>query len=157
MASVVSPRDLSELLTMLLGREATVRPAAAPWNTGEAAVFGTYLSEDGDWTGVFAADLPGAVATGAALSLLPATVAAKAIENGSAPPQVMDNVHEVMNVVASLLNRPGRVHCRLHDVGPPQTTDEVVAGILGAPTCERLDLEVAVEGYGTGRILLATI
>jgi hypothetical protein len=87
--------------------------------------------------------LPLALATGAALTRIPAGVVAEAATSGTVPEQILANHREVLNVLGQLLNG---LHVALGDVlvSPKQGA----VAITSKPESS-LDMELSVAGHGT--------
>ena len=86
---------------------------------------------------------------GAALALLPRTRVLEAVEAGEVPADVAENLHEVFNVGANLLNAPDQPHLKLAEVlVGADVGDELVHALTWA--AERVDLAIDVPGFGAG-------
>jgi hypothetical protein len=144
--------EVRDLLATLLGRDVVVGPAAplAPGPRGPATI-GVYVDDLLRITAVLCTDLALSARAGAALGLLPVTVAEAAIESRSLDEGLRENLYEVLNVSTSLFNAPGADHVRLyamHAAGDPLPPDAQARALtLG----RRLDLAVGIGGYGSGR------
>ena len=152
MSALPDPKDISELFTILLGKQVTVKsgaPAANP-NGGTLAV---YSDDDGAVGAVALSDLPLASNAGAALSMIPAGMAEESIKAGTLAENLADNWHEVLNVASQLFNAGNGHRVKLADIHPAAEPPSAAAGLLGAPGA-RLDLEVAIVGYGSGTLSL---
>jgi hypothetical protein len=91
----------------------------------------------------------------AALSLIPAAVANEAVRKGVLVDNVADNLHEVANVMASLFNHDGATHIKLREViTAPEVIPPMLPAAMGRATA-RFDLNIAVQGYGAGTLVLA--
>lgn len=153
-----SPKDVRDMLEELLGKDITVGdgppPSAAEVQKAAVAV---YVDDTNQVAGVGGMDLPLASWVGAAIGLIPKGGAEACIEDGELSKLVGENVREVTNVMAALLNREGAPHLRLEKEscylpGTPAPADvqaRLVA--LGA----RLDLAVTVAGYGSGKLWIS--
>ena len=65
---------------------------------------------------------------------------------------MLENLHEVFNVGASIFNRPGGPHVKLHNVHEPgEALPGDVRGWLAQPGA-RLDVAIEVPRYGEGRL-----
>jgi hypothetical protein len=147
-------KDVRDLLEGMLGREVEVRTGGAmvnPQADGGAQV-GAYVDRLGALRAVVVADLPLAARVGAAIALMPAGGAEVAIEESRLSPALFDNAYEILNVMASLFNVGDAPHVKLDGCWAP-------GGALPADVAQwvltyvrRLDLDVDVKGYGTGRL-----
>jgi hypothetical protein len=97
-------------------------------------------------------DLGAAAYTGAALALLPPGGAQDAVEeDGELTGMLVEALHEVVNVLASLLNAPGAPHSRLYKLyAPGEDLPADIQGMLA--NVNRLDLGLQVPGYGRGAL-----
>ncbi|HMO10410.1 MAG TPA: hypothetical protein PKB06_02640 [Actinotalea sp.] len=148
-----------ELLEGMFGRDVdgktgsgAVNPAAAP-----GAMVGVYTDDKLATRAIVIADLPLAAYGGAALALIPVRQAEEAIEAGLLPEALSENFGEVLNVAASWFNVEGAPHVKLYgtfqpgEVLPPDIQKWVLAFV------RRLDLELAVAGYGSGRLSILAL
>ena len=152
-APIPDPKPVRDLLGDLLGRQVEVRPGEplSP-EDAELTTMAVYVDDTLTMRLVGVADLPFAAYAGAAIGLVPPGGAEIAIEERSMPASVQENFYEVLNICAALFNVDEAPHVKLHAVHfpgeqvPPQAT--TLACVLG----RRLDLEVDIAGYGTGRL-----
>ncbi|MGI5169984.1 hypothetical protein ACQEU3_37090 [Spirillospora sp. CA-253888] len=157
MSIIPNPKDVKDLLDDLLGRPATVGvadpPVAADLNRALVAL---YVDASQRLTAVLGMDLPLAACAGAAIGLIPKGGAEAAIEDGELSPMIGENVSEVCNILAGLLNnQPGATHMKLYQVHMPgeQAPADAVSRLLALGA--RLDLAIEIGGYGTGRFWLS--
>src|SRR5437867_220849 len=106
-----TPESVAYILANLLGKRVTARKAA-PTSLGPpaAAVIALYACDDGSPGAVAVSDLGFACHAGAALSLIPVSMATESIAAGFVAEAILDNLHEVFNVCAKLFNRSGSRH-----------------------------------------------
>jgi hypothetical protein len=152
-ALLPSPKDVRDLVGGLLGREVAVAPGRPVVPTDEVrAAVGVYVEDNLQLAAVLAVDLPLAAALGAALGLVPVPVAHEAVETGVLPPTIWENVSEVLNVAAALLNSNTGVHVRLYRSYSPDVlpANDVAALLRGFG--HRLDLRLDVTGSGAGSL-----
>jgi hypothetical protein len=150
MSTVPAPAilDVRRLLNGLLGRPADVKDSGP--GTAPPAVVGIYTLDTGNLVAACTCDLPLTAAIGAALSLMPPGVAAESVRRGKPSPEILDNLSEVLNVGASLLNKPGNPHVVYKSlIDSPATADPAVAKLMAAPAA-RANFAVSVTGYGNG-------
>lgn len=141
---------IKDLLSMVVGSEVTVQYAARPGlDAGNVGALARYVDDDGVLRAVAACDLLVANSLGAALALLPVARVHEAVAAGEVPADVAENLHEVFNVGANLLNAPDRPHLKLADVSVGADVDaELVRALTWA--AERVDLDIEVPGFGSG-------
>lgn len=147
-----SAKEVRDLLTDLLGKEVEIGPAAplAPSNRRPASI-AVYVDDLLRVSALIALDLSLSAHLSAGIGLVPPKTADAAVEEGTLPEVLRENLHEVLNIGASLYNSvPGADHLRLHAVhhaGDRIPTDVLVMALtLG----RRTDLRVGVPLYGEG-------
>ncbi len=156
MYEIPPAKAVKDLLQGLLGRDVTVSPAdpLKAADLGKTAV-AVYVDDKLKLSAVAGLDLRLAANVGAAIGLVPPGGALACVEDNELSPMIAENFTEVCNVLTTLLNREGAPHLKLHQVflpgqdAPGDATVRLLA--LGA----RLDLDVAVTGYGSGRFALS--
>jgi hypothetical protein len=147
-----APKDVRDLLEDLLGRE-VVLGATSPFAPGpyHPATIGTYVDNSLRVAALIALDLGLSAHAAAAIGLVPAAGAEDARKAGSLGRGLRGNVHELLNVAASLFHTHDVGHLRLygvHHAGDPVPQHvQAHALILG----RREDLTVDIAGYGKGR------
>jgi len=144
-----SSMAVRELLERLLGRE--VETVACPPPVTPTAVLGLYVGDRDRMSSVLTLDLPLAAYLGSSMALLPPGVAEAAIADGELPPDLAENVGELLNVLTAALNAHSGPHQRLYRsyLGAEAPADAAAhSRALG----NRLDLAVTVPGYGTGTL-----
>jgi len=142
----------------LLGRPVTVAKDASPAPRGYPTAGAIYASGDGETGAILACDLVAAASLGAALSRMPPGRVDDAIRAGQLDELLLDNFHEIANVITRLFNPPA-----MQAVRPtPLVLATVYAGpdaaaSLGmlAKARTRVDASLIVQGYRAGRVTLA--
>jgi hypothetical protein len=157
MYAIPPSKAIKDLLEGLLGRDVEVAPAD-PVLAGDLAgsAVAVYVDDSMTLSAVAGLDLSLAANVAAAIGLVPPGGAQACIEDRELSPMLAENVTEVCNVLTTLLSRDGGPHLRLHQMylpGQAAPTD-VAARLLAVGS--RLDLAVAVNGYGSGRFSLST-
>jgi len=152
-APIPDPKPVRDMLGDLLGRQVEVRPGEplSPEDT-ELTTMAVYVDDTLTMRLVGVADLPFAAYAGAAIGLVPPGGAEIAIEERSMPKTVQENFYEVLNICAALFNAEGAPHVKLHAVHFPGEHVPPQAASLACVLGRRLDLEVDIAGYGTGRL-----
>jgi hypothetical protein len=147
--------DVRDLLSDLLGRSIVVdKVARITLDDDESAVVAEYVTDDGSVGALCVVDAPLAMRCGAALSMVPSSVADEAVKRAELPDQLLENWKEVANVFAQLLNGPKTPHLRLQALHPlPGDVPQPVDALLRAPEFRR-DFELRIEDYGAGRFSL---
>jgi hypothetical protein len=111
-----------------------------------------YTDDQGQTAVVTAMDLPLAAWTGASIGLVPAGGAQDQVEDGELTPAVKENLFEVLNIFSALFNKPNAPHLKITTMYPPGEAPPLDLGVLLKSLGMRLDLEVTVAGYGSGKI-----
>ena len=151
--------EVRELLEGLLGRdvEAVVGVGAIDPRQHPGAMVGAYVDDTLQLRALVVADVPLCAYVGASIALVPPTAAAQCVEDGLLTPNLYDNTSEVLNVAASLFNADGAPHVRLYEAYAPR---EMLPGDIAkwvTAFVARLDMEVTIAGYGTGRLSVLVI
>lgn len=145
--------DIRELLTELLGREVTVARSEGPTGPG-GAVVADYVTDEGHPAAAVACDLRFAVRAGGAITLVPPPAAEEALAEGSLTPTLIENLREILNVMARLLNSAQTPHVRLRDVYPPGSQAPIETARLVAQPADRRSFDIEITGYGPGRLTI---
>lgn len=148
-------KSVRDLLAELLGREVTVAPGV-PFVADDidTTLVALYVDDAVRMTALVGLDLPLAAFTGAAIGLVPPGGAEACVEDGALTPMVAENVAEVCNVLTTLYHRDGAPHLRLYQVHQPGDAVPSDAAAHLVALGRRLDLQVEIAGYGTGRMAL---
>jgi hypothetical protein len=149
------PDAVARTLTNLLGRTVTAKRASAP-SAAKSQAVAVYSTATAPAAVVCLVDLPLACSLGAALSMIPAPVAAQSARVGQIAPNLLENLGEVMNVCAALLTAGGSVRLALAQVVPPGKPLPAEAAALRTRPGGRLDLEIAISGYEAGGLAILT-
>ena len=97
-------------------------------------------------------DLPGAARIGGALGMLPRGGVDDAIDEQDVSGMLRDNCYEVLNVLAATFNGAGAPHVRLYEMYGPDAPVPADVAALTARSGERLDVVLAIAGYGDARV-----
>lgn len=147
----IRPEAVANLLRDLVGRNVTaqkltpVRPIQL-----DAPTTGIYWDDGGSPLALCRFDITLAASAAAALTLIPRDVVLEATTARVLPGLLQENLHEILNVCAQLLNHGSFCHVVLHEVF---AGSDLPADIKESPT-ESVDLEVNIQGYGGGRLQL---
>ena len=158
MTSLPPAKAVRDLLLDLLGRNVDVAPGDpyAP-EGGERATLAVYVDDAMRTRAVAVADLPFSAYAGAAIGLVPAGGAEAAIEDRALSTAIEENLYEVLNICAALLNAEGAPHVKLYGMYGPGTVPPVDVSGFARTIGRRLDLQVTVTGYGAGRLSLVLV
>lgn len=151
-----TPADVRAMLEPLTGRDLDMAPGPpfAPGPHAPATV-AAYISDQGVLRATVTLDLALSAALGGSLALTPPSAVAEAVAEGALSELMREGLDEVANIVAALFNQDNAVHLRLDRVYHPgaELPRPVRAHCLTLG--KRLDLSIAVAGYGAGRFGLA--
>lgn len=156
MTNLPPTKLIKDVLDGLLGRDVSVTPADAL--TSADAVGGAlaqYIDDGGALGAVAGWDLPAAAYIGAAVALVPVGGAEAAIEDRYVAENLLENLGEVSNVLASVFQIRGNPHLRLEQMYRPINTAPDSAIQLLYALGHRVDLSVDVPGYGAGRLAVS--
>jgi hypothetical protein len=150
-----APKDVRDMLAGLVGKGVTVSPGApvTPAENRPVAV-AVYVDPQMTINALCLMDLGASAYTAGALALLPPGGCQDAVEeDGELSGMLVEALHEVVNVLAALLNTPGAPHSKLHKLyAPGEDLPGDIVGMLAA--FNRIDLVVDVQGYGKGNLSL---
>ncbi|GGI08136.1 hypothetical protein GCM10011354_27590 [Egicoccus halophilus] len=145
-----------DLLRDLLGRSVTVRGAGAQELRPERPSYlAGYRFDDGKAAAVAVADLDLAAAMAASIAMLPPMETRTQVqEAGELDEELLEFLHEVVNVAAKLMNSPTTPHVVFRELVPvPGEVAEDLVSIAREPS-RRQDWHVTVDGYGEGLLTL---
>jgi hypothetical protein len=135
------------LLEDLVGRAVELSDAG-PVPSRPSNVVAVYVTDQLAMTAVAVLDLAGAARLGGALGMLPRGVVADAVDEGELSAMLQDNCCEVLDVLSAVFKAAGAPHVRLYEVyGPNDSLPSDVAS-FGQVLGDRLDVVLAIAGYG---------
>jgi CheY-like chemotaxis protein len=150
----IAAQDVRELLTALLDRPVTVSPGRRVMPTQDDPVsVATYVDQARRVSALCLMDLALSGYTAGALALLPVGGVQDALDEKEFGVALTESLHEVANIVSSVLNAPGTPRSTLAKLYAPgdYVPEELLVSASGF---ERLDLQVTVPGYGKGAMSL---
>ncbi|MBO9520199.1 MAG: hypothetical protein J7518_01575 [Nocardioidaceae bacterium] len=153
-----SPKDVLDLLEGLLGRDVTV-DLTSPYSPepGDRAAHAVYVDDRLTVRAVAVCDLAFSAYAGAAIGLVPPGGAQDAVAERLLTPSMEENLYEVLNVCAALLNAEGHPHVKLYAMHSPMTAPPQDVAAMGQVLGRRLDLSVTIAGYGQGRLSIVGV
>lgn len=147
------PKEVRDLLGGLLGREVELRTAPPlVVSRKRPASAGVYVDTRMVVRAVVVCDVPLSAYAAAAIALLPPPATVASIEAGALDEALAENLHEVLNVAASLFNVPDAPHLKLHALHPAGQPLPADVHARTLTLGRREDLAVDVPGYGSGRL-----
>jgi hypothetical protein len=158
MASLPPVKLIKDVLDGLLGRDVVLAPGE-PMVSVDAigGALAVYIDDRNALQAVAGWNLPAAANVGAAVALVPRAGAEAAIEDQYLPDNLLENLNEVSNVLASIFQIPGNPHLRLHETYCPVAAAPNDAYELLFRLGNRIDLAIDVPSYGTGRFALSML
>ena len=146
-----------DLLRDLLGRPVTVRPGPDQVLDGAATShLAGYRLDEGEAAALVVVDQSLAIGMGAALGMVPISEARAEVEQGGGRLEgdLLEFLHEVVNIGAKLFNSPGTPHVLLRElVAVPGDVPKDLADLATTPTV-REDWLVTIEDHGEGLVTL---
>jgi two-component system chemotaxis response regulator CheY len=145
-----SANHLLQVLETLLGRAVGATESMNQVRGESAALVWTYVFADGGLAAAAAVDLRLAAILAAGFGMLPQSRVTDAVDAGSVPPDLEDNLREVFNILVSLYTPMSDEHIGLGTIwGHGVELPADVADLLSCRT-RRLDAVVSLPGYGQG-------
>lgn len=156
MASLPTPKEVSDALTMLLRRN--VKATAVQLKPATIKMAGLYGSgNDTPAIAACMADLNFAAYAGAAFSMIPADAARDCIKANELDEMMQDNFGEVLNVFSRLFGEQDNKRILLQNkVFPPSALPDQASQSLAAGD-KKHDMEIEIDGYGKGVIAMRLI
>jgi hypothetical protein len=145
--------QVGRLLTGLLGKPVQAKIAKpAPVSPQAILYWGLYVDQESRIRWACSCDLSCAANAGAALSVFPLARAKENIAAGKLEPALEENLTEVLNILAQILNISGQTHLRYARmlVEKGQIPAEIRSGVQSKTAAA--DFEINVTGYGGGRL-----
>jgi len=141
---------VAAMLENLLGREVYVSDG----DSGESLWSGRYVTRDDQLAVVGLADIRMVAYAGSALSMVPPGTAQDVVKDGDPTSAMLENLHEVLNVAASLMMDAGSDHVRLDGIGPVASLDAGATDLIADGT--GTSFVVDIDGYGKGGLSFVT-
>lgn len=153
---VPRPDAVQEILGDLLGRTVKVTPAEPlVLERDTPAVVADYHSDAGPLAVVCITDLRLSNMLGAALTMVPASTVEDAVKKWQIEETNLENLAEVVNIMARLFNSDDTPHLRWKAVNKlPGSLESTLSELVKSPLGRR-DYEVEIDEYGTGRMAIA--
>jgi hypothetical protein len=153
---MVQAERIGRLMEDLLGRKVNAKKIA-PMNLSstDQILTAVYESDEGNAVAACACDLDLVINAGAALCLIPVYEVQAAVKAKKWEPSLVENFKEVLNICARLFCEPGLKRVKLGDVCFGADPKPAKAAALLAKPAWRVDVELSITGYGTGRMMIA--
>ncbi len=149
------PDAIQQIIGDLLGRDVTVTATTTMvLERDTPAVVSDYVNDEGNIVAACITDLRLSNALGAALTLVPAAEVEAAVQKWKIEGANLDNLAEIVNIMARLFNHDDCTHLRWEKAHPlPGELPSGTAALLEKPLARR-DYEVNVEEYGAGTLAI---
>ena len=139
------------LVEGLVGRDVDLTDGV-PVPSDPTNVVAVYVTDKLTVSAVAVVDLAGAARLGGALAMLPSGGVDDAIDEGDLPAMLAENCYEVLNVLSAVFNVPDAPHVRLYQMHAPGAALPTDVAALCGTSGNRLDLALAIAGYGPARL-----
>jgi hypothetical protein len=149
-----SGHDVARHLRMLLGQavQAGLVRRDDVANEGDGFV-GLFQTDEGILEASCHLDIPLAAGAGCGLSLLSPRVAQTAVESSDFSPPLVENIHEILNVLGGLKNGAGLPHVMLRQVLRTRDASDMEREEWMQLPLEG-SIEVTIALYGSGRMTI---
>ncbi len=152
---VPTAESIGEFLESLLGTKVEAhRVEATTFDPKAPLVAAVYASEAGAPVGVWLCDLAFSASAGAALCVIPAEQAAECAKSGLLSEQFAENVKEVFNVGSRFFTGPTVPRTKLQNMHLPPGPLPPAVRMTMAKAPNRLNVDLAITGYPSGRATL---
>lgn len=151
--------DIRELFEGLLGRdvEAELGTGAVDPHKHPGAMVGVFVDDALQLKAIILADLALTAYAGAAIALMGVRAAEDVLKSELLSPVLYDNASEILNVAASLFNAAGAPHVRLYEAYAPREVLPADVDKWVLSFVSRIDVTLAISGYGSGRMSVLVI
>ncbi|MFV0632939.1 hypothetical protein [Demequina sp.] len=149
---VPSAFEVRDLFEGMLGRDVTWESRGGPVDVLDGAAVAAYVDDLGRLAALALADIPLVARAGSAIGLMAPATALSAIAEGLVTPMQFDNLSEILNVAASLLNKADTPHLRLRETYAPREALPADVRDLALVQGGRIDGTLDIQGYGPGRL-----
>lgn len=151
--SIPPPNAVARLLGELVGRNVTAKvvPAVKPDPAMQAVA--TYLGECLTIKAVAYCDVAVGASLGAALVLVPPAVVDDSVKAKAIDECLVDNLYEVFNVMSAVFPQHGGDRVTLRALNADGVLPDDVKTFL-TQSGKRLDLEISIAGYRSGRLAI---
>lgn len=142
---------LRDLIICLYGPGSKVSKATSPPSWSQSHVLADYVDDHGVACCRIVCDLQLANTCGAALSRIPSGIAEESTKAGTVPQNILDNLHEVLNICVTLFQNEDLPHVVLGDVQVSKTSPAPLPGVDGKKWSS---WKIEIPSYPSGLIHL---
>jgi hypothetical protein len=152
-----SAQAVTQLLSGLIGKNVQgkpVKPVPSLAGTAKAPTFWGLYTADGanEPSAAIVFDFPMTVSSAAAIGVIPVGVVNEQLRSGQVENLFKENVYEVLNISASLLNASGCPHLRLTAMEELRATPTGKLEPFSKAGLQRLDLEIVFPSLPPGKL-----
>lgn len=144
---------VARMLGDLVGREVTATRMVPTRSQPGTKAIATYLGDCKTIRAVAFCDVPAGASLGAALVVVPPAVVDDSVDARRIDETLVANLYEVFNVLSAVFPQHGGERVSLRDLKADGLIADDVKAFLQQPTT-RLDLEISVSGYRSGRFAI---
>ena len=157
MSVTIRAERIGSLLTEILGRKVDVKTISAfPVTGSDPTLTAVYETSEGTVVGACICDLDLVLNAGAALCLIPPYEVQENVKAKKWDPALVENFKEVLNICAQLFSERPALRVKLESVCLDKEARSPKSAALLAKPGKRLHLQLAITGYGSGRIAIFT-
>ncbi len=153
MTKLPTALTMTNLVGDLIGQQVTAKATTVQRLDPTRHVAAAYRDESGELLAVAMCDVAVGASFAAALSMVPASRVDDCVRDCRLDDILRENLHEVFNVLSAAFPMSGGPRVVLHEMRCRQAPSVDVAAVLAKPGI-RLDLEIAVAGYRSGKFAL---
>lgn len=144
--------EVRDLFESLLGRTVEWTGTSDQVDPIDGATIGAYTTDIGQVRALILCDIPLTAWAGSAIALLSHSGVETTIKSGLLTAAQYDNIADILNVAASMFNRPNTPHLRLATTYAPRETLPADVAEWTLVPASRIDGTLTIKGYGGGRI-----
>jgi hypothetical protein len=146
---------VAKLIGDLIGRPVTAKTAPLANIEPKARAVAAYVDEKNALQVVAFCDIAVGASLGAALVMIPPAVVDDCIKAKALDEMMAENLYEVFNVLSAIFPKSGGPRLLLRALHATETPDDVTACLAKPGT--RMDVEMSVGGYRSGRMGIVTV
>jgi hypothetical protein len=145
---------VAKLIGDLIGRPVTAKTAPLANIEPKARAVAAYVDESNALRAVAMCDIAVGASLGAALVMIPPAAVDDCIKAKEIDGMMSENLYEVFNVLSAIFPKNGGPRLLLRALHATEMPDDVTAAL--AKPGARMDVEMSVGGYRSGRMAIIT-
>jgi hypothetical protein len=149
-------KTIKDLLEGMLGRDVALDPSAERMSPIDAVggLVATFCDDASNLRVILGWSIDAGAYVGCCLGLIPAGLAKEMIAEKAIRTDAVENLAEVSNVMAATFDHPQNPHVRMNQTYHPTGSAPGELTRYMFTHAERVDLELNVKGYGSGKMSL---